>query len=104
MQGYVVSDPALFTELDSMQGKAVVRIPAAEAAVLLPELMAGPEKINRVISRVGPNKDLLVQGYVVTDVVLLAELDLPPDETVVRVPAAAAAVLLPELSVESAST
>lgn len=103
VQGYAVSDPALLAELDPTQGKAVVRIPAAAAVVLLPELVVGTEKINCVFSRVGPNEDLLVQGHVVTDPVLLAELDLPHGETVVRIPAAEAAVLLPELSVGSAS-
>lgn len=103
VQGYVVGDPALLAELDLAQGKAFVRIPAAAAAVLLPELVVGTEKINCVIFRAGSNEDLLVQGYVVTDSVLLAELDLPSGETVVRIPAAAAAVLLPELSVGSAS-
>lgn len=51
----------------------------------------------------GPSGDLFIQGYVITDPALLAELDLPPDETVVRIPAAAAAVLLPELTVGSVS-
>ncbi|MGH3696823.1 MAG: hypothetical protein ACRDRX_23045 [Pseudonocardiaceae bacterium] len=39
-----------------------------------------------------------------TDPVLLAELNLPLGETVVRIPAAEAAVLLPELSVGIIST
>jgi hypothetical protein len=39
---------------------------------------------------------------VITDVKLLAELDLPSEETIVHIPAAAAAVLLPELMVEGA--
>lgn len=52
----------------------------------------------------GPGGDLFVQGYVITDVGLLAELDLPSEETVVRIPAAAAAVLLPELAVEGTLT
>lgn len=103
VQGYVVRDPALLAELDPTQGMTVVCIPAAAAIVLLPELVVRTEKINCVISRVSPNEDLLVQGHAVTDPVLLAELDLPHGETVVRIPAAAAAVLLPELSVGSAS-
>lgn len=51
----------------------------------------------------GPGEDLFVQGYVITDAGLLAELDLPPGETVVRIAAAAASVLLSELSVGSTS-
>ncbi|MGH3776526.1 MAG: hypothetical protein ACRDRR_12480 [Pseudonocardiaceae bacterium] len=103
MQGYVVSDLTLLAELDLPQAKTAVRIPAAAAVVLLPELMKGPEEINSVISRVGPNKDLLVQGYAVTDPVVLAELNLPPGEAVVRISPAAAEVVLPRLSVGSAS-
>lgn len=59
-----------------------------------------PDKINCPAIRLGSSGDLFVQGYVITDVGLLAELDLPSEETVVRIPAAAAAVLLPELTVE----
>jgi len=52
--------------------------------------------------RIGPDEDIFASGYVVTDLALLAELDLPPGETVVRIPATAAAVLLPELTTGSA--
>lgn len=62
-----------------------------------------PDKINCPAIRLGPAGDLFVQGCVVTDPVLLAELDLPPGEAVVRIPAVAAAVLLPELSAGSTS-
>lgn len=60
-----------------------------------------PDKINCPTVRLGPGGDLFVQGY--SDPALLAELDLPHGETVVRIPAAEAAVLLPELSAGSAS-
>lgn len=103
VQGYGVSDPVLLAGLNPAQGMTVVRIPAPVAAVLLPELIQRTEEINSVISQIGPNGDLLVQGYAVTDPVLLAELNLPLGETIVRVPAFEAAVLLPELSVGSAS-
>lgn len=103
VQGYGVTDPALLADLNLAQGVTVVRIPAAEAAVLLPELMQRTEESNCVISQIGPNGDLLVQGHVVTDPVLLAELNLPLGEIIVRIPAAEAGVLLPELSVGSAS-
>lgn len=62
-----------------------------------------PDKINCPAIRLGPGGDLFVQGYVITDVGLLAELDLPSEETVVRIPAAAAALLLPELTMEGES-
>ncbi len=62
-----------------------------------------PDKINCPTVRLGQDGDLFVQGYVVIDPDLLAELDLPLGETVVRIPAAAAAVMLPELSVGGAS-
>jgi hypothetical protein len=62
-----------------------------------------PDKINYTTVRLGPGGDLFVQGYVVSDPTMLAELDLPSGEAVVRIPAAATAVLLPELSVGSAS-
>ncbi|MGH3907828.1 MAG: hypothetical protein ACRDTE_27160 [Pseudonocardiaceae bacterium] len=62
-----------------------------------------PDKISCPSIRVDLGGDLFASGYVVTDPALLAELDLPPGETVVRIPSAAAAVLLPELAVGSAS-
>jgi hypothetical protein len=52
--------------------------------------------------RVDPHGDLFASGYVVTDAALLAEMNLPAGETVVRIPASAAAVLLPELTRDSA--
>lgn len=98
-----MSDQALLAGLKPAQCVTVVRIPAAVAAVILPELMQQTEEINCVISQIGPHGDLLVQGYMVTDPVLLAELNLPLGETIVRIAAADAAILLPELSVGSAS-
>lgn len=55
-----------------------------------------PDKISCPAIRISSAGDLFVQGYVITDLTLLAELDLPSDETVVRIPAADAAVLLPD--------
>lgn len=46
----------------------------------------------------GPDGDLFVRGYAVADPAVLAALDLPAGEAVVRIPAAAAAILLPELT------
>lgn len=62
-----------------------------------------PDKITCPALHVGPDGDLFVQGYVVTDQAIHAQLDLPPEETVVRIPAAATALLLPELALERAS-
>src|SRR5215831_16708172 len=56
-----------------------------------------PDKINCPAIRLGPLRDVFVQGYLVTDPSLSTHPDLKPGETVVRIPAAAAAVLLPEL-------
>jgi hypothetical protein len=103
VQGYVVTDPVLLTHPDLSPGETVVRIPAAAAAVLLSELTVGMGKISRPGTRVCPNGDVLVRGYVVNAPALLVELDLPPGETIVRIPAAGAADLLPELMMGSAS-
>ncbi len=62
-----------------------------------------PDKITCPTIRLGPDGDLFVQGYVASDLALLAELDVPSGEAVVHIPAAAARLLLPELTVESSS-
>jgi len=103
VQGYVVTDSDLLTYPHLPRGETVVRIPAAAAFVLLPELAMGMNKISCPEIRVCPNGDVFVQGFAVNDPVLLAELDLPPGETLVRIPATSAAALLPELRMRSTS-
>lgn len=60
-------------------------------------------KLDRSTMWLGPHGDLFTRGYVVNDKALRAELDLPLGETIVRIPAAPAGVLLLELSAGSAS-
>ncbi|MGH3926258.1 MAG: hypothetical protein ACRDTT_25905 [Pseudonocardiaceae bacterium] len=93
----MITDAGQLADLGLPFGETVVRIPADAAAALLPELMTRAEKISDSMISVDANRDLFVRGAVVSDSALLVELDLPPGETVVCIPADSASVLLPEL-------
>ncbi|GAA2873082.1 hypothetical protein GCM10010517_33580 [Streptosporangium fragile] len=85
LQGWIVTDPAVLARLDLAEHETVVEVPK-ELMAFLPEgvsIPAGPPLVLDL------DETYVFKGPLVTDPLVLAQLDMPGHETVIEIPKAA---------------
>jgi hypothetical protein len=91
LQGWIVTDPTVLTQLDLAENETVVEVPK-KLMTFLPEGVTVPASSPLVLDL---GETYVFQGPLITDPVVLAQLDLPSHETVIEIPKTA----LPSLEV-----